>query len=85
LGTGLKSGDPPWVNTNGPPDHKEAELLMASVNPMDRHLGDPLSSHPGGTQIQSAVPSTLLSQHPVLLTYSELAWEVMDGLGRWPR
>lgn len=39
----MKSGDPPCVNTSGPPDHKETWLLMADSDPMGGAPAVPLS------------------------------------------
>lgn len=38
-----RSGDPPCVNTNGPPNHKEVQLLMASADPTGGERAVPLS------------------------------------------
>jgi hypothetical protein len=67
-----KSGDPPRCERDGPPDHKEATLLMADENLMGRDSLDPSSPAGEDRSAESAILALLLTEHPAQLTMSEL-------------
>lgn len=51
---------------------------MPCLNPMDCRSGSPFSCLEADAQLQSAVLMVLLAEHPVQLTISELARELIE-------
>jgi hypothetical protein len=57
---------------DGPPDHKEAVLLMADENPTRCTLSNRFDGIPRDERDQAVVLGFVLDQHPIHLTIPEL-------------